>query len=262
MKKIISLLLVTAFAIPLLTACGGGILGRNSGISDNDISILSGLLEDLSNAADGITTTTDSGSSSSSGSGATQSGNSQTNDGFEYGNGRDFIAKNLTGDYSIKYTVYANGSDETAEVFTIRTSEGYCIGTFGSTALYIKNSDNLYETYFSSNDGFYKVDFLDPITEDEVKSNMEIIFGFMTQYSGTSGLQKGGTETIVGRNCDIYKESVAGFGVAMGISFWIDKETGVCLKFTYDMAAEGGMANMSFECTEFRTSGVKLPDYK
>ena len=257
MKKFTAIALVIILALTLLAACDGGISSKNNGMS-----IISGLLEDLSNAIDSSPSASDSGGTSSSDGSAPQNSSSKTDDEFEYGNGKDFIAKNLTGDYSITYRVYANGSDETAEIFVVRTSEGYYIGTFASEALYIKNKDNLYETYFKSDEGFYKVDFLDPITEKEVQSNMAVILDFMTQYSGSSGLKKDGTETVADRNCDRYKASASGFGLAVGISYCIDKKTGVCMKFRYDMAGDEGMANMTFECTEFLTSGVKLPVYK
>ena len=262
MKKLIVIAIVMVFAFSLLAACGSGGSNRGSNSGRNSgLSIISGILEDLSNAADDTYSAPDSSGASSSGSSAAQSSNSKNEDEFVYGNGKDFIAKNLTGDYSITYKIYANGSDETAEIFITRTSEGYYIGNFVSKTLYIKNRDSLYETYFSSDEGFYRVDFLDPITEEEVRSNMAIIIDFMTQYSSESGLKKDGTETVAGRNCDRYKAGASGFGMAVGISYCIDKETGVCMKFRYDMAGDEGMANMTFECIEFLTSGVKLPAY-
>jgi len=41
--------------------------------------------------------------------------------------------------------------------------------------------------------------------------------------------------------------------------FWIDKQTGACLKYISDLQNEAGYVRNTFNCTEFTLSGVTLP---
>ena len=242
--KILAIALAIVLVLPIVSACGG----RNNEVAD--------LLNALSSI---VPDSLDIGNSSESQS-QSQSGNSNSEDTFEYGNGKDYVAKNLTGDYSITFRVFTSGSEDYNEITCMRTSNGYCISTFGTTVLYVKNGDK-YDTYFDSDNGFYKIDFVEPKSEEEIQSELSLIYSLMTHYSDTSSLTKDGTETVAGRNCDRYKVGAAGFGVAIGATYCIDKATGVCLKYTLNMAEGGEIASLTFECTEFITSGVKLPAY-
>ena len=250
-------------ALTLLTACGslfGGMLG-NSGNVEGELGAILGALMDLSEEETealiaGGTQRESQGGSQSGG----QSESGKTQEEFEYGNGKDYINMHLTGDYSITFRIYTSSSEEYSDLVFMRTSEGYYIDTITNKVMYIKNGDT-YDTYLSGNDGFYLVDFLEPKTEEEVEKTNSMVYSYMTQYDGASGLNKTGSETVAGRSCDVYKGGAVGFGMAIGASYYIDKETGVCMKFTYDVATEGGMGSMTFECVEFKTSGVKLPAY-
>ena len=201
---------------------------------------------------------------SSGGNNNSSSGNSGSSDkdDFQYGNGKDYISENLKGDFSISYEVSGSSSDDVYKVTYARTSEGYYIDFPGmdmGPMLYIKNGDK-YDLYLKNEDVFEIIDFLDPVEEEQVQAPM--LGGFMTSYGNLSGFERDGSETIAGRDCERFVLSGAGFGAAVRQIYCIDKATGVCMKFSMDAAMEGQSGNVTFECTEFKTSGVKLPDYK
>jgi len=238
MKKIFTISLVILLAISLLSACGGN--GSNNG---------------------------DQAGGNNNSANADNNGN---NDGgeekFEYG--KDYIAQNLKGDYSISYK-YTSGGESALTMAYAQTSEGYYYNYMGTEGLFIKNGDK-YDTYQGTTEsGFEKVDFMDPISEEDLKNDgtysavFSMLDGFMIKYNeNTSDMKKDGTATVAGRDCDKYTYQIAGAGMAYKYSYYIDKATGVCLKWEYDMAAGGETGGMTFECTEFKTSDVSLPSYK
>ena len=260
MKKLIAFLLVMALALTLLTGCGRSLLGSMLGaddISESDIKSISNFLENLADAAESAVP---SGNSSDKSSSDTSGGGKTDNDsGFSIG--KDEIKSQIKGDFSITYKIYTSSSDKSAEMTFIRTSDGYYFDMSEYKYLYIKNGD-MYDVYFPSDEGFFKVDFLEPQPEDAAASAFGALYDLMTTHIGKKDLKKDGDETVAGRSCDRYKESAVGLGVAFGGTYCIDKETGACLKFQYDMAAEGGMGSATFECIEYLTNGVKLPAYK
>ena len=133
----------------------------------------------------------------------------------------------------------------------------------GMEMLYIKNGGK-YDTYYGSEaDGFAKMDYMPQLSQEEVESQLGLFSGFMGQYSmwSDSDMKKTGSETIAGRRCDVYTYSASALGAALKYSYSIDKATGVCLKFTCDAKAGMDRGSMTFECTEFKTSGVSLPKY-
>ena len=265
MKKLVAIILVTVLALSMLTACGGGILGGILGDKDDEESaaaVLTALLEKAESASSSLdSSTSSSGTSSSSTPSSSTSSSSKTDSDSGFSIGKDEIKSNIKGDFSITYKVYTSSSDKSADMIFIRTSDGYYFDMKEYKYLYIKNGD-MYDVYFPSDEGFFKVDFLEPQPEDAAASAFGALYDLMTTHIGKKDLKKDGDETVAGRSCDRYKESAVGFGVAFGGTYCIDKETGACLKFQYDMAVEGGMGSATFECVEYLTSGVKLPDYK
>ncbi|MCL2615593.1 MAG: hypothetical protein FWD30_02210 [Dehalococcoidia bacterium] len=193
------------------------------------------------------------------GGGGGGNGGGGSSDKFDYDNGGAYVASHLTGNYSITYRYTYDGDDYLDVTFT-KTSAGYFYGLNDSGFLYIKNGDK-FDTYWDLGDGFEKSDFFDPITENEVMEKM-LFFNWMWYYDDySSDMKKDGTQTIAGRNCDKYTYQIAGWGVAYKQVVCIDKQTGVCLKWAFDMASVQGSGSFSFECTEFKTSGVTLPAY-
>ena len=184
---------------------------------------------------------------------------------FKYGRAEDYIKSHLTGDYSVTYAYSISEMEGPLESTVTRTEEGYYISIMGMELLLIKNGDTYDQYYPNGENGFKKVDFLDPVTEKEVEKEL---FGmgsgnFMRQYdlAISSDLENEGTEKIVGRNCDKYSSKESNVAFAYKYTYWIDQETGVCMKYSFDLAAKDLFGGISFECTEFKTSDVSLPEY-
>ena len=176
---------------------------------------------------------------------------------FAYGNGKDYIANNL-GDFSIVYKCVASGGGEFSEyeIKGARTAEGYFVSIGGLEQLYIKNG-NTYDEYLNFGSGFEK---LGTATAEEAENSFSIVFDFLVAYKNdTDNMQKVGTETIAGRNCDKYAYKVSGMEISTQWTYCIDKETGVCLKWDVDLSTMEGFVGITFECTEFKTSGAVLP---
>ena len=265
MKKLIAIVLVMTLALSLLTACGGGILGGILGDKDDEDSAAAAL-NALMEMAEGASTALgnidipDIDNSGSDKNDAKPSSSGKAEEASEFSIGKDEIKSNFKGDFSITFQLHISASDESAEMTIMRSSDGCYLATPDFQYLYIKNGDT-YDLYFPSDDGFYKVDFIEPQTEEQVEANMGVLYDLITTHSSISGLKKDGSETVAGRSCDKYTESAVGFGLALGATYCVDKETGACLKFQYDMATQEGMGRMTFECTEFLTSGINLPAY-
>jgi len=161
---------------------------------------------------------------------------------FEYG--QAYIDSHLTGDYWIVYTspgattecmrtdmgyYYATGSGEQMnEQWYIKNGEGY--------TLYAKNP---FSGAYNESPGVLTKEMAERAMAATQYMNMHVVSAAI--------LQKDGSETIAGRDCAKY--------TASGTSYWIDKETGVCLK-------QAQSAMTTFECTMFQTEGVTLPAYQ
>lgn len=229
MKKIINLALALILALSL-AACSG----NNNGSSDNG---------------------------NSDGKNPSQSDGNNVGEAFIYG--EDYINEKL-GDYHIVYnvTTYAGGESDSAVIEQIKTSEGYYYrqdSDYG--VLFIKNG-NQYDKYEEYEDTFEKSEMT--YDENTLKLMMTALNTYMTTYAGFgSSLSKSGSQTVAGRDCVEYKYdyNYPGYGNFKYI-YCIDKETGVCLKFTMELNGAGEKIGYEFECTTFETSGVSLPNYK
>jgi len=229
MKKIITISLVFILAMSLLTACGGNNDNNNPNGNGN-------------NSTPG----------NSQGTESTPGNNSN----FKYGKAEDYIAKNL-GDFSITYRVSAGGT-EAMDWKTIKTSQGAYFSAGGLAMLYYKEGDK-YKMYMGGNGDW--MDMHDSVGEEGLKDAIESVTGLMIKYDGfdTEDFKSAGTENIAGRTCDKYTFDLAYAGTALKYEIWIDQATGVCMKYQYDLSVGGQSSGMTYECTEFLTSGVTLP---
>jgi len=188
------------------------------------------------------------------------SNNSGSGDVFEYG--QEYINNNLK-DYWLEYTItsYENGNTDSATMEVRKTEQGYYWAVDGSSMLFIKNGDK-YDMYMES-DGSYVNSGVQQ-EKDAVEGMMSGITTYMMGYAGySSELKKSGTEVIAGRTCDKYimEYSYPGYNYKYNYIYYIDKETGVGLKFTMDIVSGSEKVGYEFEATKFETSGVTLPSY-
>ncbi len=183
----------------------------------------------------------------------------------EFAYTEDYIDEHLKGDYSITYKMTYNekGVESTSyQVKMMHNSEGYFIYMGeDSGMLYIKNGEN-YDLYIGDSTNGYE--YLEGVsyTEEEVKSYAQAFLGYMSAYSQfEDGLNKKGTETIAGRSCEKYSYEFTWLGSKLNYDYYIDKETGVCMKYYVEGSYQGEGGNYQYECTEFKTSGIVLPSY-
>lgn len=233
MKKILAFALILALALTLMTACD---LGDILGGGDND---------------DG------GGSNSSKDKGSDE----------KFGYGTDFINNNLKGNYWVVYNIstHSNGDTDSAVMEQRRTSEGYYYATDGGEEgmMFIANGDD-YDLYMPNGDGLYTKSGI-TYPKDTAESMMYGISMYMSSYAGFgSELVKSGSATIAGRDCEKYTfdYTYPVYGYKYKYTYFIDKATGVCLKFDMELNGAGQKIGYEFECSKFETSNVKLPDYE
>ena len=180
---------------------------------------------------------------------------------FLYDDPSAYVASHLTDDFSITYSVQYTGSEAYSMSMT-RTAAGYYLAIAGSAMLFIKNGDK-YDVYVDDrNDNFTLVDYLDNYSEEEVQTQISTFFVLMTCYSGSEqNMVKTGTNRIAGRECDSYALDYSNVGMDQSFIYSIDKATGVCLKYCFDIGSSQDNQSFSFECQEFKVGGVSLPAY-
>jgi len=174
---------------------------------------------------------------------------------------KDYVAAHLDPNHSITYQ-RTNGSPTDPLVMTyIHTADGgyYASDGKGNEHLFIKDSAsgkyNAYEGTAAT--GFKKtgqtVD--QAAVDDGVRAVSQILTKYVNvQVGGGRSQVLQGTEVILGRDCEKWFEEL---DESSTLTYWIDKETGVCLKWvsSLDGAAQ-------YVATEFKTgSGVTLPDH-
>lgn len=177
----------------------------------------------------------------------------------------DYIDDHLKGDYSITYKMTSSdtGEDDSDLLIKImRSDEGYFAMMGEETQmLFIKNGEKFDMYTGDIENGFEKVPGVS-YDENQVKAQTQTFLGYMSAYSEWSDLlEKNGSITIAGRNCERYSYEFNMFGTKAKSEYCIDKETGVCMKYFVEGRSGGEGGSYQFECTEFITSGVALPAY-
>ncbi|MFT3951795.1 MAG: hypothetical protein QM689_07640 [Oscillospiraceae bacterium] len=190
-----------------------------------------------------------------------------TTEEFQYGD--DYIAAHLGDEYSITYAYKTYGSTDGATEIDMtfsKTPEG-CYYKYGNEAgseiLYIKNGD-MYDYYIrdTAEDTFKIVQGV-RFKQEDIETSAASFLGYMDTYQDYADeLEKTGTETVAGRDCDIYADKNNVVYGSLGVQYAIDQETGACLKFSVEYKDGESAAGYSFECTEFKTEGVTLPAYE
>jgi hypothetical protein len=171
------------------------------------------------------------------------------------------------GSYSVtyKFTYFENGEEtESMTVLLKKNEEGYYFNLYdGQEIMYLKEGDEYIVCMKDEENGpFKKIDGY-TMTEDDVKGSAEMVLTYMSFYSDyIDDLSNDGEETVCGRSCDKYFFDASEMGVSSKVEFYIDKETGVCLKYSVDASADGESGGFKFECTEFSLENVELPAYE
>jgi len=77
-----------------------------------------------------------------------------------------------------------------------------------------------------------------------------------------ASLRYAGKETVAGWECEKYTMEVRHFSGRTVNEYWIEPDTGVCLKLVQKFKSLFFKNERTVECTLFRTGDVSLPDYK
>ena len=128
--------------------------------------------------------------------------------------------------------------------------------------------------YYVLKNGVWTYQYAYEYDANSSKYNMDLTsqFGmFLQAYEFEDNLKKAKTGIVAGRTCDVYSYSVNAkgqiiqslVGVDATWSYYIDKETGICLKFEVSGDDGTNKSSASFEVTEFKTNatltGLKHP---
>jgi len=184
---------------------------------------------------------------------------------FPYKNG--YIADHLDPNHSITYETHEFYQGTLVVTYTHTSSGGYYIGVVGKEEhLFIKNGDTgKYDTYEGTAAAGFKKTATASATQEEVDKAVGFGAGLMSWYVAedpqlTTGefMKLVGSETVIGRDCDKFVEELTPTSGPTTNTYWIDKATGVLLKYTQD-DKDG---HVDFVATEFKTgNGVTLPDH-
>ena len=184
--------------------------------------------------------------------------------------------------YYLRYSLKGHSSEDgqTADEEIVVAAKGdvyYVKATDGEEAYYdlsneaylvLYNKDGA-EAEWTKTISYYDEDYTKADATAEAKLQFSVAGLYMTYYGSAQGEaafsdgMKKESATVAGRSCDKY-----GWGVNMNLGLasmnyhydcYIDKTTGICLKWTFSgeasVVGEGsGSGSVNFECKEFRQS--------
>lgn len=174
---------------------------------------------------------------------------------------KEYVEENMPKTYSITYD---SSMSETMEIISLTvTDEGYYGINGEHESLYIKNENG---TYYSYNKHQGDIFTAVPIEHDAdtIEAWTGSIKGHFTSYQyGPQNYELVGTEKVAGIECEVYTDSslsdvnLSGEGLSEYDSiYYIEPKTGICLKYV------NGRHEYEFECTEFKTENLSLPEYE
>lgn len=163
--------------------------------------------------------------------------------------------------YSISYEI----EDATGVVRTMTKTvdaDGNVYFSYGEKEkLFIKDGD-LYQLYQKDSNEEYKATgaqaaynqtFVDSETADF------LTYAEQSKKQFIPGIKSNGEQEVVGRTCYVYGVALGSEKTGVSYSFYVDKETGICLGFESGKSAAGvdlGIDGAIFTCTEFITENI------
>ena len=164
--------------------------------------------------------------------------------------------------YLVKYAVYeTDNSNMESETMTIGASGDYTWYIDGDQGAAFMYKDGMMYTWEFENDSWeYKGRYE---TTDEESALLTNLFSsyLLLGYSFGDSMKKAGTKTIAGRKCDIYTYKVGIIGYSYSYSYYLDQETGMCMKYEIGAKAAGESESIGMEVIEikFDVDPVELP---
>lgn len=177
----------------------------------------------------------------------------------------EYISDHLGNEYSIAYdiTLYENSKESKKVTVLIKKNEsGYYFKMGDEDEIMYQKDGDAYAICLKDDEtgSFSKVEGM-TMTEDTIKATAGMFLSYMSYYqSYIDDLVSDGSATVCGRSCDKYIMNYSGLGVSQNIEYYIDKETGVCMKYSYDLGVSEDFSGFDFECVEFSLEDVELPE--
>ncbi len=192
---------------------------------------------------------------------------SEITDDFKYS--QEYLTEHMPEEYSVTYIKNSPDGKVSEKSLTI-TKEGVYSSDGEHENLYIKKDENTYYSYSNyESDVFTKMnidrdadtvkawcyldEFIHPYTPSMISHNLT------------------GMETVCGYECEVYNcplevitKDENGKQITdtekYYINVYIEPQTGFCLKYTSNIGENEG--DYDFECKEFKTENVTLPEYQ
>lgn len=163
--------------------------------------------------------------------------------------------------YSITYEV-ETAVGEIRTVKKIRDGEGNIYFQSGDEDhLFIRDGD-LYALYEKDSTGEYVARGLQAAYNETYVDSVSaefLTYAERSKQQFVPGMQESGEEEVLGRPCLVYGVTVGAENTGVTYSFFVDKETGICMGWDESKRVSGqdlGADGEVFSCTEFITKDV------
>lgn len=179
------------------------------------------------------------------------------------------------GGYFIRMEITSYDSEGQTEVSSVAAGANGDIYHFihegGDEYIYDLSKDTEYVLYskYEGEQKWYKNVYVydEYMTRETAESMVQIAsfstMTFLTFYSTYEGedFYNMGTAAVAGKTCAKYKYSFEFFTLKYETTYYIEKSTGLCLKYEVSASALGqGSVSVTFECKEYRTSyNIAIP---
>lgn len=168
----------------------------------------------------------------------------------------------MPAEYSIAYEVQAVDG----VVYTVKKSkdaEGNIYFKYGDEEMLFISDGDLYALYTKDNDGGFTANNNTALYTETFVESATVGFSAYSESSRKQfipGFVNSGEQEFLGRNCDSYTVSIGTSNTSVTYSFLVDKETGICMRWSEEKKAVGhdlGSDGEIFVCTEFITENVQ-----
>ena len=158
---------------------------------------------------------------------------------------------------------YTIGSSKQTAVFA-ESEKGVYILSGKEDILLMKSDDaSGYLAYTKDADGVFKLsDTSRKIHRNYIDEYLTTFAEFCYAHKESKNAVKTSEITVCGRTCDKYTEKISSEGAEYEKIYAVDKETGICLSFSFTGDDLYTTADYEFTCTKFQTADIQLPKYE
>ncbi len=169
------------------------------------------------------------------------------------------LSEDLPKEFKISYTVAMANAEAFFSV--IKTQNGILIASDAEEILLINAVDG-YDVYLKDGGKFLLSPTSRPLATGYANEFLKEFEGIcLAHRKYENSLEKTITASVCGRECDVYVFEKNADDAYCKYEYYVDKETGICLKYTLDGKDAATQGKCEFVCTEFETNGISLPQY-